>query len=77
MITAMYDAAFRKKHGAMPMTAMIRPASAGPMTLAMLMLTVLSVTAFGRCSRPTISSTNVWRAGLSSAVTQPKQNATV
>ena len=75
MITATYDAAFRKKHGAMPMTPMMTPATAGPITRAMLMLTVLSVTALWRCSRPTISITNVWRAGLSSAVMHPNARA--
>ncbi len=55
---------------------MTTAAMAGPTTRAALMLTLLSVTALLTSSGPTSSSTNVWRAGLSTTVTKPRAMAT-
>ena len=44
---------------------------AGPMTRAEFMTTLFRLTALGRRSRPTISETNVCRAGLSNRLTTP------
>ncbi len=52
-----------------------RPATAGPMSLALLNAAELRATAFAALSLPTRSETKVCRAGLSNAVPTPKQNA--
>ena len=59
----------------MPTVAIITPAIAGPTARAALTTTLLRVTALLMSSGPTISITNVWRLGLSSAVTVPKPTA--
>ena len=46
---------------------------AGPMTRAEFMSTLFRLTALGRRSRPTISETNVCRAGLSNRLTTPSR----
>ncbi len=74
-MTATNDAAFRMKHGPTPSRAMVRAAMAGPTTRATLMLIVLRVMALLSRSAPTISSTTVWRAGLSTTVTTPRSTA--
>ena len=51
------------------------PPIAGPTTRAEFITTLLRLTAFCSWSRPTISSTNVWRAGLSTTLTKPSRNA--
>ncbi len=51
------------------------PAIAGPMMRAALSITELRVTALDRFSGPTISSTKVWRMGLSTVATRPRQAA--
>ena len=51
------------------------PAAAGPTTLAELNMALLRLTALTSLSRPTISTTNAWRAGMSTAVAQPSRKA--
>ena len=55
----------------MPITLIRTPAMAGPITRAPLKIIELSAIALGKSSRPTISTTKVWRAGMSKAVTRP------
>ena len=55
----------------MPITLIRTPAIAGPTTRAPLKIIELSAIALGKSSRPTISTTKVWRAGMSKAVTRP------
>jgi hypothetical protein len=55
----------------MPITLIRTPATAGPTTRAPLKIIELSAIALGKSSRPTISTTKVWRAGMSKAVTRP------
>jgi hypothetical protein len=54
---------------------MSTPATAGPIMRAALNEVEFNATAFDRSVSPTNSATNVWRAGASNAVTQPKRNA--
>ena len=54
---------------------MATPAMAGPTKLAPVTIDVLSATALPRFSRPTISTTNDWRVGLSTAMTAPRSAA--
>ena len=68
-ITAAYDAALMKKHVATPSVRMSTPPMAGPITRAEFISTLFRLTALGSRSRPTISDTNVWRAGLSTRFT--------
>ncbi len=51
------------------------PAIEGPSTRAPLTIAELSAMAFSRSSRPTISRTNDWRAGMSNAFTMPRHVA--
>jgi hypothetical protein len=48
------------------------PAAAGPMMRELWTITEFSATALTTRSGPTISTTNAWRAGLSSALTEPR-----
>ena len=48
------------------------PPTAGPMMRAPLKVALLRATAFTTCSRPTISTTNDWRTGMSTALMQPR-----
>ena len=61
--TAAKLAALTRKHTPTPAVAMRTPATAGPMARAALVKTLLRLTAFCTRSRPTISGTNVCRAG--------------
>ena len=75
MSTATYDAAFTKKQTPSPNTTITTPPMAGPTTREAFITTVLRLTALGRSSRPTISITKVWRAGLSNTLTTPSRAA--
>ena len=66
---------FSRKHQPSPTAATSRPAIAGPTTRAPLTIEELSAIALLRSSRPTISTTNDWRAGMSKALTMPRQVA--
>ena len=59
------------KAAATPTAPMTRPATAGPMTRALLNIAELSATALPMSSRPTISTANDWRTGMSTALTVP------
>ena len=74
-ITAAKDAALIRKTGPVPTSTMRNPASAGPMTRPRLNEALLSPTALGRSSRPTISMTNDCRAGASMAAPTPSSSA--
>jgi hypothetical protein len=69
--TAKNDTAFTKNTQEVPTVAMRIPAAAGPVMRAELPTALVSATALGSRSRPTISSTNAWRAGSSTTVTNP------
>ena len=60
-----------KKHHAVPTVANKIPPSAGPMMRAPLNIIELTAMAFGKSSRPTISTTNACRAGPSKALITP------
>ena len=60
---------------ATPNVMMRTPPIAGPMTRAEFISTLLRLTALGNRSRPTISETKVWRAGLSNRLTKPSPAA--
>ena len=64
-----------KKQAPSPTRVMTRPPMAGPTTREAFITTVLRLTALGRSSRPTISMTKVWRAGLSKTLTTPSNAA--
>ena len=66
-----------RKQAAVPAVATITPAIAGPMTRAALKVREFSAMALSRSSRPTISTTNDWRAGMSSAFAVPSSSAAV
>ena len=70
-MTAAYEAALTMKQVDTPRVRIRTPPMAGPMTRAEFMTTLLRLTALGRRSRPTISETNVCRAGLSNRLTTP------
>ena len=74
-ITAMYEAALTKKQTPSPNTVITTPPMAGPTTREAFITTVFRLTALGRSSRPTISITKVWRAGLSKTLTTPSRPA--
>ncbi len=69
------DAPLMRKTGPLPMTAMSRPATAGPVTRPSWKLALLSAMALDRCSRSTISGTKACRPGLSSTVIMPSPKA--
>ena len=73
--TAKYDTALPKNTHSTPTYLIRSPPSAGPVMRAEFSTALLSATAFGSFSRPTISSTNAWRAGSSTTVTRPKRKA--
>jgi hypothetical protein len=64
--------ALSRKHGATPRSAITAPAVAGPTIRAVCTMTLLSETALTSRSAPTISTTKLWRAGLSAAFTDPR-----
>ena len=55
----------------MPTVAMSTPASAGPAMRETLTMTLLRPTALNRSDGPTISTTKLWRDGLSTALMMP------
>ena len=57
---------------ATPASAISAPAAAGPMIRELWTITEFSDTALTTRSGPTISITNAWRAGLSTALTAPR-----
>ena len=63
-----------KKQGAIPTDAITMPASAGPMIRDDWTIRLLRLTALTTRSRPTSSITKLWRAGLSTALTEPRTN---
>jgi hypothetical protein len=76
-MTARNDKPLMKKHQAVPTVTNSIPPSAGPMTRAPLNIIELRAMALGRSSRPTISTTNDWRAGPSKALTRPRSAASI
>src|SRR6266487_698944 len=58
-----------------PATPIKTPATAGPTIRAALNMDELSAIAFMRSSLPTSSTMNAWRAGMSNALTTPKNTA--
>jgi hypothetical protein len=54
---------------------MSRPATAGPKSRAPLKIDEFSATAFMRSARPTISTVNAWRAGMSNVFASPRRPA--
>ena len=58
-----------------PATPINTPATAGPTIRAALNMDELSAIAFMRSSLPTSSTMNAWRAGMSNALTTPKNTA--
>src|SRR5918996_682958 len=73
-MTARYVSELSRNANDRPTVAMTTPASAGPSIRLALKTALLSPTAFARFEKPTISVTNDWRAGLSTAVTHPSRN---
>ena len=59
------------KQPATPITAIDSPAIAGPIMRAPLKIIEFIAIALGRSSRPTISTTNAWRPGMSNELTNP------
>ena len=54
---------------------MVRPAAAGPSTRAALNIAELRATAVPTSSRPTISTENAWRVGMSTTLVRPPRKA--
>ena len=54
---------------------MVRPATAGPSTRAALNIAELRATAVPTSSRPTISTENAWRVGMSTTLVRPPRKA--
>jgi hypothetical protein len=67
--------ALTRKQVPAPTPAIMRPAMAGPIIRAVLKSTELRLTAFRRCSGPTISSMNDCRDGFSNALFRPSRAA--
>ena len=63
------------KAGVTPNCAIRSPPSPGPTIRAALKEAEFSATALATSARPTISATSDWRAGWSSTLTSPEQNA--
>jgi len=72
-MTAMKLIPFSAKHHPAPSQASVKPASDGPMILAVLKIVELRVIAFMRFSLSTISITNDCLAGMSIALTHPSR----
>src|SRR6266545_5996683 len=73
--TAEYVSPLTMITGPVPNQWISRPARPGPISRAALNEAEFSPTAFGRSSRPTISTTNDWRVGASNAVPTPNRKA--
>ena len=58
-----------------PNRPMVRPAIAGPTIRAPLKIALLRAIALGTSSRPTISTVNAWRVGMSTALVMPRMVA--
>ena len=58
-----------------PNAAIDSPAIAGPTMRAMLKLAEFRATALPMSSRPTISTANAWRVGMSTALVSPRRVA--
>jgi len=63
------------KQSAVPTTAIRTPPTAGPTMRAALKTAELRAIALATSSLPTISTTNDWRAGMSTVLTRPSRNA--
>ena len=74
-MTARKLAPLTKKAIEMSKTAIMRPATAGPITRAALKVAELRAMALTTSSRPTISTANDWRTGISMAFAQPRRIA--
>jgi hypothetical protein len=74
-MTVRNDTALRKNAHGSPSVVMRMPATAGPTTLPAFCTMLFSATALVRWSRPTISTTNVCRVGLSIASIEPSTSA--
>ena len=75
--TATKLAALTRKQTPSPTVAMRIPATAGPIARATLTSTELRLTALRRCSAPTSSIMNDWRAGFSKALLRPSRAARI
>ncbi len=74
--TAIKEAPLTPKHQTAPHVARIRPAAAGPITLAKLNMVAFRAIAFGRSARSSmISMVKDWRAGASTEFTTPSKAA--
>ncbi|GAA3096864.1 hypothetical protein GCM10020254_47710 [Streptomyces goshikiensis] len=69
------DSPFSRKAQPEPTAVISTPASAGPTSRADWKLAEFRLTALATCAGPTISETNVCRAGLSTTVTRPSRKA--
>ena len=65
----------RKKQAVTPRAPMRMPPTAGPTIRAALNIAEFRPTALVMSSRPTISTTNAWRVGMSTAFTRPSSAA--
>ena len=74
-ITAMKLTPLRKKQAVTPTRPIRMPPSAGPTIRAALKTAEFRPTAFVTSSTPTISMTNAWRVGMSTALTSPSSAA--
>ena len=74
-MTATKLSALSAKAAATPTRPIVIPATAGPMIRAPLNIAELSATALPMSSRPTISTANDWRTGMSTAFAQPRSRA--
>ena len=63
------------KAAATPTSPIVSPAMAGPTMRAPLNIAELSATTLPMSSRPTISTANDWRTGMSTALAQPSRSA--
>ena len=76
-MTATNEAALTRKVEARFVTAISRPAIAGPMMRDELMITLFRATALPRSSRPTISTAKLCRVGLSTTLMKPRTRASI
>ena len=74
-MTARNERPLMKKAIEMSNTPIVSPATAGPTIRAALKIAELRATALPMSSRPTISMTNDWRVGMSTAFVQPRAKA--
>ena len=67
--------ALSRNSGATPSQAIMSPPRPGPTMRAKLKSDEFKATAFGKSSRPTISTTKAWRVGISSELVSPSKLA--